>query len=215
MSKVPLVFWSWFNGRRWKGHADPQWLQKRAELWKYTALESIQRQTVHDWTYVLFCAQGTEEMVRPLLGHPEARVRVVFGDVQAKNALPEADSHLAMRVDSDDRLHPRVGQLLLENSGKGRPWLQFNDGFAAAGRKIYHWNSHSSPFYARVFHGLKEDGIWIKPDHTTLVGKAKILPAGNFCVTLHDHNSSTRRYHAGAQCNLPTAVRVCETFGIR
>jgi hypothetical protein len=142
-------------------------------------------------------------------------VRIVFGDAQAIQALPDAESHLVMRCDSDDRLHPKAAEVLLEHKDRGCPWLQFNVGYASKERKIYHWKSRSSPFYARVFRGLKDGAAWEKPNHTTLAKRATVLGPGYFCVTIHDLNTSTTRSHAGERCDPATAARVRDMFGIR
>lgn len=209
-----LVFWTAFNVRRGKYHADPDWIRTRGALWKKTALRAIQRQTVTDWTYIMICAKGTEASVLPALASQDPRVRVVFEHTQVPRALPGGDRHLMMRCDSDDRLHPKTGVTLLENADKGKPWLQFNVGYASHGQDIYHWKSRSSPFYARVFEGLKTGTPWEHPDHGKIHGKAKVLGPGYFCVTLHDHNESTRLHHAKERCGSETSARVRSRFEI-
>jgi len=219
MEAPRLVFWSWLNALRWKHYKDPAWIAARTALWRRTALAAIQRQTVTDWTYLVLCASGTEADVHSAVGTlNDPRVRIVFGDDkaphQARAALPEGDRHLLMRCDSDDRLHPRAGSILLANAERGRPWLQFNNGWAVQDKTIYRWNSRSSPFYARVFTRLRDGAKWEQPDHTTIAGKALILDSGYFCVTLHKHNTSSTTRHAGTRCDPALAERVREQFAI-
>jgi hypothetical protein len=214
MSDPALVFWTLFNVRRGTYYADPKWIKARAALWKKTSLHALQRQTVTDWTCLMICAEGTQTSVLPALAVDDPRVHVVFEHAGVPNGLPDGDRHLMMRCDSDDRLHPKTGQTLLENAGNGRPWLQFNDGYASKGRSIYRWKSHSSPFYGRLFEGLKSGTTWEHPSHDKVRGKAKVLGPGYFCVTLHDHNESSSLRNAGDPVGAALAERVRTRFAI-
>lgn len=227
MKQRGLVFWSWLNHWPWKrrGAAGEQWTRERFELWKRTALTSLQSQTVTDWRYALICSPAQEGLTRALRSEiDDSRVTIVHGGEERawRSRLPSARLYVVARLDSDDRYHPKAGALLMRQAfGKDDRWLKFKNGYAwdQAEEKLYDWVQSSSPFYAHVVNGTdyQRSARVPRPRHTEpMLSRARGMAPGHFIVTLHSGNTSTnlRTGALGREIQGERRLAVVEAFGL-
>lgn len=220
-----LVFFSWLNRTSFVGASKRMpWIRRRFELWKRTALASIQRQSVREWRYVLVCDPGVRHLTAPLQAEiKDPRVQIIHDGEEERAfraSLPEAQRYIYARLDSDDRYHPRVGSIYCANAHRttrARPYLQFSRGYAHEIRtgKLYAWSQSSSPFFALVmgpeFRTLHELPLI---SHSKVGGIATKLGGACFVVSLHDHNTTTTSSTCcvGNAVPLPAARQVGKRF---
>lgn len=227
MKQRRLLFWSWLNHWPWKrqGPGGEAWTRARFLLWKRTALASAQSQTVDDWRYALICSPAQRELTRSFQAEiGDKRVTIVHGGEERgwRARLPASTLYVSARLDSDDRYHPKAGQLLLRHGvGKRGRWLQFNSGYAwdQTQERLYTWEQPSSPFYAQVVRGSEfRRAIKVaRPRHTEpMLNGARRLAPGHFVVTLHDGNTSTnlRTGSLGREVEGERRLAVVEAFGL-
>ena len=208
MTKPKVIIYSGFNrkgniGSRW---AAPDWIAKRYEQWKRFTLVSLRNQTVGQWEQWLLCEPGTEDLVaKHTAAVDDPRAKWVFDFEKAKTGL---HSHLGLRLDSDDALHPRALELFLMSQegqlativGARGYAFDFNTG------RMYDYTDRTPPFYSQRID--PQHPSWEHWDHTTVARRATRLSSeGLYMVGIHGHNSSTHvgRSQVKAQC--PTARR--------
>lgn len=225
--KYQLVFWSWLNWTSFRAASKTRgWILNRFALWERTAMNSIMRQSVADWHYMLLCDPACAKITEPLKERiTDPRISIVHGDEEEREwrrNLPLAEKYVVARLDSDDRYHPQAGRGFLRNAMRAtpqRPYLQYNVGFAHdhVRNQLFDWTQRSSPFVAMVLGAQyrQRSRIRFLPHHK-IAEVATALGGGYFMVTIHGNNTSTRSTCGCIKDPLSSAraLSVAKQFGI-
>ncbi|MDA0165828.1 glycosyltransferase [Solirubrobacter ginsenosidimutans] len=214
-----LVFWSQLDLRRGTRPRPDGWVEDRARTWLAFTLPSILAQQHEDFEYWLVCDPAGREQTEPLARCArDPRVRLVYADEApaALRALPERDRYLLTRVDSDDLYAPGVAGRLAQHTDAPE-FFQFNHGYACDLRtgEVRLWPARSSPFYAHVYGPeLRSRERWSEPDHTLVRPRALELERGQFLVTFHGRNDSSRIAHGRGSVSGIAALATLGAFGL-
>ena len=202
-----LVFWTALNSyqsEKWlrglpPGSAHPvttqKWTRRRMELWRKFTLNSLLFQTMNDWLYVVLLDPKLKHLTDPLLPKRDPRVVYCYEDEPTIKALQEYDEIILALIDGDDMYSRSAGQLMMNSAAE---WMYFKYGYAyeVGANRLWRYDTIvTGPFYAQriapklltCFNRDKRH-----PTHRNVAGqKPELLPAGHFCVLLHDTNTSS------------------------
>lgn len=227
---MKVIFWSWLNVHRFSSAVETQaWTDHRVALWKRTALASVEAQRGCSWEYVLFVHPKRARMTAGIQKEYESSTRVhiveagwedgvMTGAAASKFLSSRQDmSLLTLRLDSDDRYHPKAGKAAAKASANSR-WVQFNKGHAINERNgaVHEWEQVSSPFYGRRYTNKELSGspLWHAPSHNKVRRYARPVGGRMFMVTIHARNTSTGIRHCGAQLRFNEAQRVRRVYSL-
>lgn len=211
--RVKILFWSAFN--RWLANKKrferigqthpaltPKWIHYRHQLWRVTALHSIQNQTKSDWDYAIGCNEQTANLTRTLFGNiPQVKALHSKHESQAwlNRVLSGYDTAIVIRIDSDDMYHPDVAQEVYDNAQRpDANYMMWRHGYGRDIRtgKLYNYNTiKSGPFFTHRYPAsfLLDRGTMGEPHHHIIWRKNPVLLSpGKFIVTLHDFNLSSK-----------------------
>jgi hypothetical protein len=203
-----LVFWTAFNSYRSEkclrnlpaGSPHPvttrAWTRTRAKLWGRFTLPSILVQTRRDWLYVVLLDPELRALTDEMLPKPcDPRVIYCYEDGPALAKLLEYDEIVFALIDNDDMYARGAGALMMDCPAE---WMYFKRGFAldAASRLAWRYDTiGSGPFFA---HRLDPRGLASfdrdkrHPTHKAVIEqRPRELQPGNFCVLLHNTNTSS------------------------
>lgn len=206
-----LVFWTAFNSYRSErclrgkpaGAPHPvttrEWTARRAELWRTFTLNSLLFQSHTDWLYVVLLDPELRPLTESILPkHPDRagnRVIYCYQDEPALRYLREFDEIVFALVDADDMYAREAGRLMMECPAE---WMYFKHGYAfnASARRLWAYDTiGSGPFFAHRMDPkalLRFDRVKRHPTHKAVIDlKPQELAAGQFCVVLHDINTSS------------------------
>lgn len=210
--KVKILYWTAFN--RWLANKEkyertgkthpaltPEWIYYRHQLWRVTALHSVQNQTKANWDYAIGCNEKTEHITADLFsGVPQ--VRALHSKAASQKWLEKAlkgyDIAIVVRLDSDDMYHPDVTQEVYENALRIEPYLMWKYGYGRdiIKNRLYTYNTiRSGPFFAHRYTAqfLLDRGTMGEPHHHIIWRKQPyLLSPGKFIVSLHDKNLSSK-----------------------
>jgi len=207
--KRKLVFWTAFNSYQSskllrglpEGSIHPvktmKWTKRRARLWQKYTLSSILNQTYEDFLYIVLLDPALKDMTRRVLPHrPDKRIIYVYKDRPHLMRLQEYDEIVMALIDADDMYSKDAGKIMMQCKSK---WMYFKKGYALniKNNKFYEYDTiGTGPFWARRINPkeLKRfDRDKRHPTHKAVIKQnPEELPAGNFCVLLHDINTSSR-----------------------
>lgn len=203
-----LVFWTAFNSYRSEkclrglpaGSPHPvttsAWTERRVGLWRTYTLRSILAQTVKDWLYVVLLDPELRPLTEPRLPQGDPRILYCYEDGPTLERLRQYDEIVLALIDGDDMYARSAGQLMMASLAE---WMAFKLGYAyeAGPNKLWRYDTiGTGPFFA---HRLDPKAMTSfdrdkrHPTHKAVAQLApEILPAGQFCVLLHDVNTSSR-----------------------
>lgn len=206
--KTRLVFWTAFNsyrspkllrGKFAKVHhpvTTEAWTKRRAELFGRYNLRSILNQTHEDFLYVVLLDPRLKHLTDsclPQLG--DERIIYCHNDGPILERLREYDEIVLALIDSDDMYARRAGELMMACPTE---WMYFKLGYAyevLRGRLWTYDTIKSGPFFARRIDPKKMeqfDRDKRHPVHKDVIhSKPQRLPDNNFCVLLHEKNTSS------------------------
>ncbi len=203
-----LVFWTAFNSYqserclRFKppGTIHPvqtkEWTERRAELWRKFTLNSLFFQSHQDFLYVVLLDPTLKHLTDPVLPkHPDPRVIYCYHDEPVLRILKEFDEIVFALIDNDDMYAREAGAMMMACPAE---WMYFKHGYAfnIAARQLWAYDTiGSGPFFAHRMDPKTIphfDRVKRHPTHKAVIGfHPQELPAGQFCVTLHDANTSS------------------------
>ena len=209
-----LVFWTAFNSyqsEKWlrdkpKGTIHPvqtlEWTARRADIWRRFTLNSLLNQSHEDWIYIVLLDPDLKHLTEQALPkHPDHtgrdRVWYCYNDAPILRRLKEFDEIVFALIDNDDMYARDAGKLMMECPAE---WTYFRHGYAydVQTRRLWAYDTiGSGPFFA---HRMDPKAIkWFDrskrhPTHKAVIDIPGLveLPAGRFCVTLHDANTSSK-----------------------
>jgi hypothetical protein len=202
-----LVFWTALNSYRSEkclrglspGSAHPvttsAWTARRVGLWRKFTLNSILAQAADDWLYVVLLDPELKRLTEPLLPRRDSRVLYCYEDNPTLENLRAYDEIVLALIDGDDMYSRSAGRLMMRSTAE---WMFFKLGYAYEVRtgKLWEYDTiGTGPFFARRVDPKKLvrfDRDKRHPTHKTVAEqKPECLPAGHFCVLLHDINTSS------------------------
>ncbi len=205
-----LVFWTAFNSYQSSRclrdkpagtiHPvqTPEWTARRAELWRKFTLNSLFNQSVSDFLYVVLLDPALRHLTAPVLPRrpdKQGRVLYCYQDDPVLRILRGFDEIVFALIDNDDMYARDAGAMMMACPAE---WMYFKRGYAfdLATRQLWGYDTiGSGPFFAhrldpqtiRSFDRAKRH-----PTHKAVVDlNPAQLPAGQFCVVLHDANTSS------------------------
>ncbi|MCK9598409.1 MAG: hypothetical protein WC583_02775 [Candidatus Omnitrophota bacterium] len=203
-----LVFWTAFNcyqsskllrGKP-RGTVHPvttaAWTRRRVELFTRYNLPSILSQTHEDFLYLVLCDPQLRHLTDPYFTKPfDPRVVFVYEDGPGLALIHQYDEIVQALIDSDDMYSREAGALMMACP---EPWMYFRRGYALEERRGRLWEYDtigSGPFWARKINPKEIrsfDREKRHPTHKAVIDfRPRELPAGRFCVLLHDVNTSS------------------------
>lgn len=203
-----LVFWTAFNcfrserTMRQVQPGDPHpvttlaWTLKRIAYFQRFNLPSILKQTYDDFLYMVIMDPELRTMTEPIMPKVDPRIIYVYDDAEGLAVLQQFDEMVYALIDSDDMYSIKAGELMMnpENS----EWMTFKHGYAYdyfRGRLFHYDTIFNGPFFAhRVDPKTMKffDREKRHPGHKSVARfNPQELPEGNFCVLLHDKNTSS------------------------
>lgn len=228
---MKLVFWTALNSYRsdkWlRGKpagtphpvTTPEWTNERIRLWRRYTLPGIQAQTVQDWLYVVLLDPDLRYLTGPLLPNfVDPRIIYCYEDGPVLEQLRQHGEIVLALIDGDDMYSRTAGEVMLNCPSE---WMYFRRGFALeapTGRAWRYDTIGTGPFFARRIDPRNMtcfDREKRNPTHKAVIEqKPTELPAGHFCVVLHEFNTSSRpdmRYVLQHQPIDPRTIK--HTFG--
>lgn len=212
--KRQVIVWTTFNSwlphaARYIGVVHPalrqEWIIKRFETWKQTALQSLFRQSHKDWKYVVRCHAQSKALCSRLFSGIDKRVSAIYcpcNEVSIiKQLVGDADEVLMVRLDSDDCYHPMALQQAIEwAESSDRLYAYWARGYAynTTNKNIWKYETKSSgPFFVhrwKVADLLKYGRLQDPLRHCKIKWqRSSELPYRRFCVNVnHGQNDSTR-----------------------
>lgn len=203
-----LVFWTAFNSFRSErtmrqvNPGDPhpvttlEWTQKRIEYFRKFNLPAILQQTHEDFLYMVIMDPSLRPMTEPLMPKVDDRVIYVYGDMVGLDILRQYDEIVYALIDSDDMYSIHAGAIMMQPGNA--EWMTFRYGYAYDyfRERLYHYDTiFNGPFFA---HRLDPktmkcfDRAKRHPGHKSVAAyHPQELAPGNFCVLLHDKNTSS------------------------
>lgn len=229
--KTKLVFWTAFNTYQTSkllrdkplGMVHPvqttEWTARRVELFMRYNLPSILRQTHGDFFYVVLLDPALKHMTDACLPKiSDPRVCYCYEDGPTLERLREYDEVVLALIDNDDMYARSAGALMMACPSE---WMYFKHGYALdtkRGRFHRYDTIGTGPFFAhrldpKTMTAFDRDKR--HPTHKAVINfKPQELRAGQFCVVLHDRNTSSSvrmRYVLGA---VKHAEPLAREFGI-
>ncbi len=202
-----LVFWTALNSYRsekcLRGKpagtphpvTTPEWTKRRLELWQKFTLNSILAQTTQDWLYVVLLDPELRHLTDPLLPRRDPRVLYCYEDGPGLERIREYDEIVLALIDGDDMYSRSAGQLMMSSKAE---WMYFKRGYAyeTAARKLWRYDTiGSGPFFAHRLNPKAMTSFDREKRHPTHKAVINLSPEqladGNFCVLLHDINTSS------------------------
>ena len=203
-----LVFWTALNSyqspkllrHKPPGTTHPaqtaEWTERRVDLFKRFTLPSILNQRYEDFLYIVLLNPDLKHLTKPLLpSHPDERVIYCYKDRPVLDRLREYDSITLALIDGDDMYSRDAGTLLISCLAE---WMYFRLGYAydVFGDELWIYDTiGTGPFFARRIDPKKMtsfDREKRHPTHVDVINRCPAeLPEGNFCVVLHDRNTSS------------------------
>ncbi len=211
------------------------WVDYRFEYWKRYTLNSLLNQDNPNWEYWFITEPTAYELLDGRLDDIEdERIKTVFRTEQwgAANNAGKAQYYLVLRLDSDDMYRHDVTDEMLttglsDDEGLYK-YIQYTHGYIYKPRTTQvkeWWRKHMSPpFFARVYTKWEWDKTLANDDHQfelfdggheqARVYKRKLLPAGRFCVGVHDMNMVTTIGKRLEIFNEDDRKRILADFGV-
>lgn len=229
--KRKLVFWTAFNSYRsekWMRGLPPgsdhpvtteAWTRNRVKIWERFTLRSILSQSEVDWCYVVLLDPELKSITEPLLSRlNDPRVIYCYEDDPTLKQLREYDEIVLALIDGDDMYSHQAGRLMMACPDE---WMYFKRGFAVdilSGNAWYYDTIGSGPFFAHRIDPRKMirfDRDKRHPNHKTVIEqKPRELPKGNFCVLLHNLNTSSHAAMRYVLKNKPVRIETLKgAFG--
>lgn len=207
--KRKLVFWTAFNSYRspkllknlppGSAHpvTTPEWTKRRAELFKKYTLRSILNQEFSDFYFILLLDPELKYLTKTFLpGKIDKRIIYCYWDKPVLNLLRKYDEIVLALIDNDDMYGKNAGAIMMESSSE---WMYFRNGYAYndLDNKLYLYDTiGSGPFFARRIDPKKMvrfDRDKRHPTHKAVINlNPEVLSGGQFCVLIHDRNTSSR-----------------------
>jgi hypothetical protein len=224
-----LVFWVCFNTFRSArvaakapaGAPHPvttlAWTERRIELFTKYNLRSILKQTYDDFVYIVLMDPELRAMTEPLMPQIDDRIIYCYEDAPGLAILREYDEVVLALMGSDDMYSLKAGEVIMNPDN--REWSTMKYGYAYDDKagQLYHYDTIcNGPFFShRIDPKLIKnfDRTLLHPGHKAVkFFNPQELAPGNFCVLLHDTNTSS---HVGmAHVKGQADNGILEEFGI-
>ena len=196
-----------------------EWTARRIELFRRFTLPSILNQRYEDWLFVVLLDPALRHLTDPFLvpRHPDDRVIYCYEDGPALERLRQYDQVVMTLIDGDDMYSEDAGQMIMDCPDE---WMYFRLGYALdvpTGRLWAYDTIGTGPFWARridpkTISRLDRDKR--HPTHKAIINHGPTeLPADQFCVTLHDINTSSHAQMRYVLQGQPRDIKILERFG--
>jgi len=137
-----------------------------------------------------------KHLTKPLLPRrPDERIIYCYKDGPTIRRLQEYDEIVMALIDGDDMYSRDAGAIMMESTAE---WMYFRQGYAyeEARRRLWTYDTiGTGPFWARRMNPRelqRFDRDKRHPTHKAVIYRFPAeLPGGNFCVVLHDVNTSS------------------------
>jgi hypothetical protein len=172
------------------------WTEKRIEYFRKFNLPSILKQTHDDFLYMVIMDPSLRAMTEPIMPRVDPRIVYVYDDPEGLEILKRFDEVVYALIDSDDMYSIYAGAIMMQPGNA--EWMTFRYGYAFdyfRGRLFHYDTIHNGPFFAhrldpktmKAFDREKRH-----PGHKSVAAyHPQELAPGNFCVLLHDRNTSS------------------------
>ena len=199
------------------------------EIWKNTALQSIQKQSYEEWIYLVGCNPETRHIIDPL-AKDIGDSRVVMDYMETPESLErikeialDNDEITTLRLDTDDMYHPEVA-LEVMTAGARSEYMVFVDGYAYRFETGHMWKYNcfgTGPFFARRYLNRDEFAkktIVLEMSHVKIKAtNPEIMSEGRFIVGITKQNTTTKpnnkRFYE--KIYQPQKDQVLRTFGVK
>jgi hypothetical protein len=203
-----LVFWTAFNSyqsERTMRQCQPNdphpvttlaWTERRIEFFRKFNMPSIMGQVHDDFLYMVIMDPSLRAMTERLMPKVDDRIVYVYDDAEGLAILQRYDEIVYTLIDSDDMYSRHAGEILMWPGNK--EWMTFRYGYAfdyLRGRLFHYDTIFNGPFFA---HRLDPKTMKFfdrekrHPGHKSVAAyHPQEMPAGHFCVLLHDRNTSS------------------------
>lgn len=207
--KRKLVFWTAFNSYHSEkllrgkppGTIHPaftkKWNLDRIRLFQKFNLPCILGQTYDDFLYIVLLHPSSKPMIDTLLPKIDDRVVYAYEDGEALEQIKKYDEIVYALIDSDDMYSCKAGEIMMRPHNS--EWMYFKHGYAyqPANKKLWEYDTiGSGPFFAHRFNPKNMnmfDREKRHPTHKAVINlNPQELPPGNFCVLLHNINTSSK-----------------------
>lgn len=141
---------------------DPEWLARRFSLFDRYCVPSVARQTVSDFTWLVYFDPQTPEPFRSRIEQyrrirqfvpvflPKYDIELVRKSIRER-LRPETTAVITSRVDNDDMIARRyLAEVRRALAGERFGFVNFPDGFQYAGGRLYPAYSRSNPFISLI-----------------------------------------------------------------
>jgi hypothetical protein len=172
------------------------WTKRRVELFLAYNLPSILRQTYSDFLYVVLLDPALRHLTGPMLPKTnDPRVIYCYDDGPTLKRLRGHGEIVLALIDSDDMYARTAGALMMACPTE---WMYFKRGYALEARNgnLHAYDTRGSgPFFAHRIDPRSMscfDRNKLHPPHQTVINyRPAMLADGQFCVVLHDRNTSS------------------------
>jgi len=172
------------------------WTKRRIELFTKFNLPSIFKQTHDDFIYIVIMDPSLRAMTEPIMPKVDDRVVYVYDDLEGLEILRQFNEVVYALIDSDDMYSIYAGAIMMQPDNK--EWMTFRYGYAfnyLTGQLFHYDTIFNGPFFAHRLNPktMKSfDREKRHPGHKSVAAyHPQELSAGNFCVLLHDRNTSS------------------------
>jgi Putative rhamnosyl transferase len=208
--------------------ADPRWQTRRRELFEQHCLPSVARQTVRDFTWLLFVYPSVMSSADlEWFQAQDERLQLVSVEDPESSGVPEAreavtrlaskeDSILTTRLDSDDVLHPDHLRKVRVDFNGDRKVVEFKQGFYYDLMRddLRHVSETQNAFVSLLEPAEGVKTAWGWPHHK--IGEENeiiYLDEPGWVALVHDQNTTT--YLWGDRVSAARKRAVLREFGLR
>lgn len=203
-----LVFWTAFNSYQTSKllrnkpagtiHPvqTPEWTKRRVELFVNYNLPSIMNQTHQDFLYIILLDPELKHLTDAYLPkNLDSRIVYCYEDGPTLDMLKQYDEIVYALIDNDDMYSHAAGGIMMACPAE---WMYFKHGYALdiyRGKFRHYDTIGSGPFFAHRMNPktmIRFDRDKRHPTHKAVIElKPRELPPGQFCVLLHEKNTSS------------------------
>lgn len=140
-----------FGGKGQRRWLDQSWLRDRVRLFERYCYPSVAAQTCQEFTWLVLCDEASPVWLTDWLSESCPRATTVRVSDARRDSLethlPNAESLLSTRLDSDDALHRDfMGTVQSHAQEPGRYFLDPVNGYTLSGDRFYRRTYRNSPF---------------------------------------------------------------------
>ena len=174
-----------------------EWTERRIGLFNRFTLPSILNQRYEDFLFIVLLDPKLKHLTKPLLpSRPDNRVIYCYRDKATLARVREHDEITFALIDGDDMYGRDAGLLMMACQDE---WMYFRRGYAldVLSNQLFGYDTiGTGPFWAQRIDPKRIRGFDREKRHpahpNVILQNPTQLEDGNFCVLIHDVNTSSR-----------------------